>query len=236
MVKRRKTKRIKRRNQKGGNILTFVGKALNYSDLNTWPGVTNHGGNHYAYNKLPVDLQTGNMKSEGDSFFKENLMSGGYTYKNNKNSFSSSRIKSSRIKKKIGGLRHNSNEWIRDHDNIENKLSIFKGNADIVQDLNSIIKHPIDSGNHSYNDSMSKTNYNEKSSNIMAAGYKKNKKFSTCKRSISNRKKYKGGNFPLLRDLRTGSQVVQNSLANTQNILEGKSTFVSPLAWKDQYI
>ena len=147
MVKRRRrTKKIKRRKQKGGNIPTFIGKALNYSNLNTWPGLTNHGGNHYAYNKLPVDLQTGNMKSEGDSFFKENLMSGGYTYKNNKN-FS-----------------------------------------------------------------------------------------SETRRRRSSRRKYKGGNFPLLGDLRTGSQVIQNSLVNTQHVLEGKPTFVSPLSWKNQYI
>jgi hypothetical protein len=168
MVKRR----ITRRKQKGGNVLTFVGKALNYSNLNTWPGVINHGGNHYAYNEYPVDLQTGDIKSEGDTLFKENLMSGGYTYKNNKNFVSSSKRKSSKRKK-------------------------------------------IMSGGYTY-----KNNKNS---------------FHSSKRKSSKRK-YKGGNFPLLGDLRTSSQVVENSLVNTQHILQGKPTFVSPLAWKDQYI
>ena len=75
MVKRKKI--TKRRKQKGGNIPTFVGKALNYSNLNTYPGITNHGGNYYEYNKFPDDLQTGN------NFFKKDLMTGGYTYRKN---------------------------------------------------------------------------------------------------------------------------------------------------------
>jgi hypothetical protein len=75
MVKQRRTAR--RRKQRGGNIPTFVGKSLNYSNLNTYPGVANHGGNYYAYNKLPIDLQTGN------NFFKGNLTKGGYTYRKN---------------------------------------------------------------------------------------------------------------------------------------------------------
>ena len=144
--KRRKTRR--RKKQRGGNVLTFVGKALNYGNLETYPGVTNHGGNHYALNRYPEDLQTGNMKSEGDTFLKGNLMSGGYTYKNNK---------------------------------------IF-------------------------------------------SSMRKSKKRS------SRRKKFKGGNLPLLGDVRTSLQVAQNNVANTQLTLEGKPNLVSPLSWKDQYI
>jgi len=102
MVKRRR-KTIKRRKQKGGNFPTFVGKALNYGNFNTYPGVTTHGGNHYAYNDLPVDLQTGNMKSEGDILFQGNLMSGGYTYRKNSSSYKSRR-RSSRRKYKGGNL------------------------------------------------------------------------------------------------------------------------------------
>jgi hypothetical protein len=102
MVKRRKTRRTRKRIQKGGYVSTFVGKALNYGNLNTWPGVTNHGGNHYSLNKYPVDLQTGNIDQENDSLFKQNLMSGGYIY--GKKNFSShlrrSKIRSRRIKKK----------------------------------------------------------------------------------------------------------------------------------------
>jgi hypothetical protein len=81
MAKRRKIRRTRKRTQRGGNMSPFVGKALNYSNLNTWPGVTNHGGNHYSMNKFPVDLQTGNVGQEKDSFFKPYLM-GGYIYKN----------------------------------------------------------------------------------------------------------------------------------------------------------
>jgi hypothetical protein len=103
MAKRRR-KITRRRKQRGGNVLTFVGKALNYGNLNTWPGVTNHGGNHYAFNNYPVDLQTGNMKSEGDNLFKRNLMSGGYTYKNKfSSSMRKSRKRSSRRKRFRGG-------------------------------------------------------------------------------------------------------------------------------------
>ena len=147
MVKRRRTRRIKRRKQKGGNVPTFVGKALNYSDLNTLPGVTNHGGNHYAYNDNNIDLNPGFLTNANDTLNRGNLMSGGYTYKNN-NFFSS----------------------------------------------------------------------------------------ASKRRRRSSRRKYKGGNFPLLQDLRTSSQVVQNSIANTQNTLRGNPPFVSPLSWKDQYI
>jgi hypothetical protein len=139
----RKTRTKKRRIQKGGHIQTFVGKALNYSNLNTWPGVTNHGGNHYAFNDYPVDLQTGNIKNNADSFFK-----GGYTYKNNRGSSSIRR--------------------------------------------------------------------------------------RTSRRS-SRRRKYKGGNLPLLGDLRMASQVVQNNIADTQLTFQGKPGLVSPLPWKDQY-
>jgi hypothetical protein len=109
MVKRRRTIK-RRRKQKGGNVLTFVGKALNYGNLETYPGVTNHSGNHYALNRYPEDLQTGNMKSEGDTFFKGNLMTGGYIYGNNKNyssmrkSRSKSKRRSSRRKKFRGGV------------------------------------------------------------------------------------------------------------------------------------
>jgi hypothetical protein len=108
MVKRRKTRKTRRKLQRGGNIAAFVGKALNYSDLNTWPGVTTHGGNHYLKNEFPVDLQTGNnIVSENDSFFKQNLMSGGYIY-GNRRSFSSrltkiSKRKSRRSKRKYKG-------------------------------------------------------------------------------------------------------------------------------------
>jgi hypothetical protein len=105
MVKRRRRITRRRRKQRGGNVLTFVGKALNYGNLETYPGVTNHGGNHYAYNNYPVDLQTGNIKSEGDNLFKRNLMSGGYTYKNNKffSSTYKSKKKSSKRRKFRGG-------------------------------------------------------------------------------------------------------------------------------------
>jgi hypothetical protein len=104
MVKRRRTIK-RRRKQKGGNVLTFVGKALNYGNLETYPGVTNHGGNHYALNKYPEDLQTGIMKSESDTLFKGNLMTGGYTYGNNKNfsSMRKTRRRSSRRRKIRGG-------------------------------------------------------------------------------------------------------------------------------------
>ena len=97
MVKRRKIKKTRRRIQKGGYISPFVGKALNYSNLNTWPGVTNHGGNHYAKNQYPLDLQTGNVDQENDSFFKQNLMSGGYIYGNK---HSSSMRRRSKIRSK----------------------------------------------------------------------------------------------------------------------------------------
>ena len=150
MVKRRKIKTKRRKIQKGGNIPTFVGKALNYSNLNTWPGVTNHGGDHYSLNDYPVDLNAGLLRSQGDTFFKPNLMSGGYTYKNNRKFYSISRNSSRR------------------------------------------------------------------------------------KRS-SKRKKYKGGNFPLYGDLKMTSNVIQNNLANTHNILQGNPQSVSPLPWKDQY-
>jgi hypothetical protein len=97
MVKRRKTRRTRKRIQKGGYVSTFVGKALNYGNLNTWPGVTNHGGNHYSLNKYPVDLQTGNIDQENDSLFKQNLMSGGYIY--GKKNFSS-HLRRSKIRSK----------------------------------------------------------------------------------------------------------------------------------------
>ena len=57
---RRKNKRTRkgRKNiMKGGNVQTFVGVPLNYGNLRTWPGVMNHGGNHYAYNNYPTDPQ-----------------------------------------------------------------------------------------------------------------------------------------------------------------------------------
>jgi hypothetical protein len=100
MAKRRRI--TKRRKQRGGNFPTFVGKALNYGNFNTYPGVTNYGGNHYAFNKYPVDLQTGNMKPEGDPFFIENLMRGGYTYR--KNSSRQKSRRSSRRRYKGGNL------------------------------------------------------------------------------------------------------------------------------------
>jgi hypothetical protein len=101
MAKRRRT--IRRRKQRGGNFPTFVGKALNYGNLNTYPGVTNHGGNHYAFNNYPVDLQTGNVVDEGDILFKRNLMSGGYTYRKN-SSRQRSRSRRSRRRYKGGNL------------------------------------------------------------------------------------------------------------------------------------
>ena len=100
MVKRRR-RITRRRKQKGGNVPTFVGKALNYGNFSTYPGVTNYGGNHYAYNRFPVDLQTGNVMNEGDTVFKSNLMSGGYTYR--KNSSMRKSRKSSRRRKFRGG-------------------------------------------------------------------------------------------------------------------------------------
>jgi hypothetical protein len=103
MVKRRKIRRTRRRKtQRGGYVSPFVGKALNYGNLNTWPGVTNHGGNHYSINKYPIDLQTGSVDQEGDSFFKQNLMSGGYIY-GNKHSSSSYRKKSKSKRRYKGG-------------------------------------------------------------------------------------------------------------------------------------
>lgn len=90
MVKKRKI--TKRRKQRGGNISTFVGNPLNYGNLNTYPGVTTHGGNYYEYNKLPVDLQTNN------NFLKQQ-MKGGYTYRKN-----SSMRKSKRRKFRGGDL------------------------------------------------------------------------------------------------------------------------------------
>ena len=56
------------------------------------------------------------------------------------------------------------------------------------------------------------------------------------KKRSSRRKKFKGGNLPLLGDVRTSLQVAQNNVANTQLTLEGKPNLVSPLSWKDQYI
>lgn len=103
MVKRRRRITRRRRKQRGGNVLTFVGKALNYGNLETYPGVTNYGGNHYAYNDYPVDLQTGTMKSEGDHLFKGNLMSGGYTYKNNKSFFSTHKSKKKSSRRRFRG-------------------------------------------------------------------------------------------------------------------------------------
>lgn len=105
MVKRRKIRKTRRRIQRGGYISPFVGKALNYGNLNTWPGVTNYGGNHYSKNEYPIDLQTGNVDQENDSFFKQNLMTGGYIY-GNKHSSSHTRRRSkirSKSKRKYKG-------------------------------------------------------------------------------------------------------------------------------------
>jgi hypothetical protein len=104
MAKRRKIRKTKRRIQRGGNMSPFVGKALNYSNLNTWPGVTNHGGNHYSKNEYPVDLQTGNVGQENDSFFKPYSMMGGYVYGNKFSSSRKSKISKKRsIRKYKGG-------------------------------------------------------------------------------------------------------------------------------------
>jgi len=77
-----------KRKYKGG-MHAFVGKALNYDNFSTYPGVTNHGGNHYGLNPWKVDLNTGNITNERDfSIFPNvytNGLRGGYVY--NKNSY-----------------------------------------------------------------------------------------------------------------------------------------------------
>ena len=79
-----------------------MGKALNYGNFNTYPGVHENSGNHYAFNKMKVDLNPGFIKSDSDTFFKGNLMTGGYTYRKN-SSMRKSRRRSSRRKKFRGG-------------------------------------------------------------------------------------------------------------------------------------
>ena len=77
-----------KRKYKGG-MHAFVGKALNYDNFSTYPGLTNHGGNHYGLNPWKVDLNTGNITNERDfSIFPNvytNGLRGGYVY--NKNSY-----------------------------------------------------------------------------------------------------------------------------------------------------
>jgi hypothetical protein len=103
MAKRRKIRRTRRRTQRSGNMSPFVGKALNYSNLNTWPGVTVHGGNHYSKNEFPVDLQTGNIGKENDSFFNPFSMKGGYIYGTKYSSSNKSRISKRRSRRKYKG-------------------------------------------------------------------------------------------------------------------------------------
>jgi hypothetical protein len=82
MGRRRKTHK-KNRILRGG-MKPFVGASLNYSDFSTYPGVTNHGGNHYAMNQYPTDPYTGNITSErAFSIFPNvytNGLRGGYIY------------------------------------------------------------------------------------------------------------------------------------------------------------
>ena len=86
MGKRRTYK--KKRSLRGG-LKTFVGDALNYSNFSTYPGVTNHGGNHYALNQYPTDPYTGNIGDESDfSIFPNsytNGLRGGYVYNKSSN-------------------------------------------------------------------------------------------------------------------------------------------------------
>jgi len=74
----------KRKNLKGG-MQSFVGAPLNYGNFETYPGVTNHGGNHYAYNNYPTDPYTGDITSERDWSIYPNKYTGGYVYKNSVN-------------------------------------------------------------------------------------------------------------------------------------------------------
>ena len=79
-IRRRKTNK---RRMRGGSHHAFIGKALNYSNMNTWPGVENHGGNHYAHNNYINDMQTANYISEREgSIFPHPApyMRGGYVY------------------------------------------------------------------------------------------------------------------------------------------------------------
>ena len=113
MGRRRKT--YKKKRVLRGGMKPFVGDALNYSNFSTYPGVTNHGGNHYAMNQYLTDPYTGNITNEHDfSIFPNvytNGLRGGYIYnksthkKNSKNykTYRKSRSSKSRHIKR-GGL------------------------------------------------------------------------------------------------------------------------------------
>jgi hypothetical protein len=73
----------RKRSYKGGSH-AFVGQALNYNNFSTYPGVSVHGGNHYALNPWKNDLTTGISTSERDfSIFPNAYIRGGYVYNNN---------------------------------------------------------------------------------------------------------------------------------------------------------
>jgi len=63
--KKNKTMRKGRKHRmKGGSVQTFVGVPLNYANIRTWPGVMNHGGNHYSLNDYKTDPELA-IKYEG---------------------------------------------------------------------------------------------------------------------------------------------------------------------------
>jgi hypothetical protein len=85
MGRRRKTHKRKRILR--GGMKPFIGEALNYSNFSTYPGVTNHGGNHYALNQYVTDPYTGNITDESDfSIFPNVYTTGGYVYNKSKSS------------------------------------------------------------------------------------------------------------------------------------------------------
>jgi hypothetical protein len=79
-----KIRRHTQKKQKGG-MKTFVAAPLNYGNFETYPGVTNHGGNHYAYNNYPTDPYTGDITNERDWSIYPNKYTGGYVYNNSLN-------------------------------------------------------------------------------------------------------------------------------------------------------
>jgi hypothetical protein len=75
-----RSKRSKRRFR--GGMSPFVGAPLNYNNFSTYPGVTNHGGNHYAVNPWNNDLYTGNIIDESAfSIYPNKYVQGGKSKK-----------------------------------------------------------------------------------------------------------------------------------------------------------
>ena len=78
----KRSKRSKRSKRFRGGMSPFVGAPLNYNNFSTYPGVSNHGGNHYAVNPWNTDLYTGNIIDESDfSIYPNKYVHGGKSIK-----------------------------------------------------------------------------------------------------------------------------------------------------------